>query len=253
VGHYTSVTIGADGLGLISYHDSTNGDLKVAHCSNAACTTAIKTTLDSDWHVGGDTSITSGADGLGLISYYDIGNSALKVAHCSNVECTEATKTTLDSEGNVGASTSITIGADGLGLVSYHDDSNLGLKVAHCSNVECTEATKTTLDSDGNVGYYTSITIGADGLGLISYTDHSNFTSALKVAHCSNAACTTATKTTVDSDWGTGYYTSITIGTDGLGLISYADLPNSGGILANFYLKVLHCENAFCSPHFRRR
>jgi|GEM_PF-4738217 len=34
VGFYTSVTIGADGLGLISYHNSTNGDLKVAHCSN---------------------------------------------------------------------------------------------------------------------------------------------------------------------------------------------------------------------------
>ena len=37
VGAYTSVTIGADGLGLISYFDNTNGDLKVAHCSNAFC------------------------------------------------------------------------------------------------------------------------------------------------------------------------------------------------------------------------
>ena len=36
-GCYTSITIGADGLGLISYFDSTNGDLKVAHCSNPFC------------------------------------------------------------------------------------------------------------------------------------------------------------------------------------------------------------------------
>ncbi|PZC45289.1 MAG: hypothetical protein C1O27_002468 [Chloroflexi bacterium] len=38
----------------------------------------------------------------------------------------------------------------------------------------------------------------------------------------------------------------ITIGADGLGLISYWDLTNAD-------LKVAHCENAFCSPHFRRR
>jgi hypothetical protein len=31
VGQYTSIAIGADGLGLISYYDSTNEDLKAAH------------------------------------------------------------------------------------------------------------------------------------------------------------------------------------------------------------------------------
>jgi hypothetical protein len=37
VGQYTSVTIGADGLGLISYRDVTNGNLKVVHCSDLSC------------------------------------------------------------------------------------------------------------------------------------------------------------------------------------------------------------------------
>jgi hypothetical protein len=37
VGDYTSATIGADGLPLISYRDFTNGDLKVAHCTNTFC------------------------------------------------------------------------------------------------------------------------------------------------------------------------------------------------------------------------
>ena len=32
------MTIGNDGLGLISYYDYTNQDLKVAHCGNVACT-----------------------------------------------------------------------------------------------------------------------------------------------------------------------------------------------------------------------
>jgi hypothetical protein len=37
VGQYTSITTGADGLGLISYYDTTNGNLKVAHCANYLC------------------------------------------------------------------------------------------------------------------------------------------------------------------------------------------------------------------------
>jgi hypothetical protein len=37
VGRFSSVTMGADGLGLISSFDETNGDLKVAHCSDLFC------------------------------------------------------------------------------------------------------------------------------------------------------------------------------------------------------------------------
>jgi preprotein translocase subunit Sec61beta len=186
-------------------------------------------------------------DGLGLISYYDVTNADLKVAHCSNTNCTAATISTLDSTGNVGWETSITIGADDLGLISYYDDdfnTKDDLKVAHCSNTNCTSATITTLDSTGNVGWDSSITIGADGLGLISYSDSTN--QDLKVAHCSNTNCTSATTTTLDSTGNVGMHTSITIGADGLGLISYHDSTNLD-------LKVAHCENAFCAPYFRRR
>jgi hypothetical protein len=38
VGYHTSITIGADGLGLINYYDYSNyGLLKVAHCANTFC------------------------------------------------------------------------------------------------------------------------------------------------------------------------------------------------------------------------
>jgi hypothetical protein len=87
VGYYTSATVGADGLGLISYYDYSNGDLKVAHCSDVACSAATISTLDSAGDVGRDTSVTVGADGLGLISCYDGTNGDLKVAHCSNRFC----------------------------------------------------------------------------------------------------------------------------------------------------------------------
>ena len=189
VGRYTSITIGADGLGLISYQDLTTQDLKVAHCSDAECTSATITTLDSTGGVGSYTAITTGADGLGLISYYDdFPNGDLKVAHCGNAACTSATITILDTEGLVGLDTSITIGGDGLGLISYYATPNADLKVAHCSNATCTSAAIATLDSTGIVGLDTSITTGADGLGLISYFDITNID--LKVAHCGYALCT---------------------------------------------------------------
>jgi hypothetical protein len=242
VGGYTSIAIGADGLGLISYYDDTYDDLKVAHCSNTACTAATIATLDSTGTVGWNTSIAIGADGLGLISYKDATSGDLKVAHCSNTTCTAATLTTLDSVGTVGGYTSIAIGADGLGLISYYDATNGDLKVAHCSNTTCTAATLTTLDSAGDVGWYTSITIGADGLGLISYHDATN--DDLKVAHCSNTTCTAATLTTLDSAGDIGWYTSITIGADGLGLISYHDITNAD-------LKVAHCSNTACTAATR--
>jgi hypothetical protein len=79
--------VGADGLGLISYLDLTKRDLKVAHCTNLACTSATTQTLDSPGDVGAYTSVTVDADGLGLISYLDETKGDLKVAHCTNALC----------------------------------------------------------------------------------------------------------------------------------------------------------------------
>ena len=131
----TSITIGADGLPVISYYDATNLDLKVAHCSDLACSSAALKTLDSAGDVG--TSITIGADGLPVISYFDATNHDLKVAHCSDLTCSSAALKTLDSAGDVGYYTSITIGADGLPVTSYYDYTNRDLKVARCANAFC--------------------------------------------------------------------------------------------------------------------
>ena len=101
VGHDTSVTIGGDGLGLISYHDSTNGTLKVAHCSNRLCTSATLTTLDNAGEVGQDTSVTMGPDGRALISYHDVTNGNLKVAHAT-ISPASLTTAVAEELGNVG-------------------------------------------------------------------------------------------------------------------------------------------------------
>ena len=154
VGQYTSVTIGADGLGLISYRDVTARALKVAHCSNAACRSATPiTTLDDPANdVGQYTSVTIGADRLGLISYHDVtprpqGRPLLR----SSLHGRHHDYPRRPRQRSWVSHTSVTIGADGLGLISYHDVTNGTLKVAHCNNAACTGATITTLDSPGNV------------------------------------------------------------------------------------------------------
>ncbi len=90
VGLYTSLAIGADGLPVISYNDSTAGSLKVAKCNDAACAGSnetITTVDDSANSVGNYTSLAIGADGSPAISYRDDTAGSLKVAKCRNPSC----------------------------------------------------------------------------------------------------------------------------------------------------------------------
>ena len=68
---------------------------------------------------------------------------------------------------------------------------------------------------------------------------------ALRLTHCADAACTQATSREVASP-SNGFYVGITLGADGLPLLSSVDI-------ANHRLQVTHCPNAFCLPYWRRR
>jgi hypothetical protein len=230
-----SITIGSDGLGLISYQY--RGELRAAHCWDVACSSVSRATLEGGESVRGSTSITVGADGLGLVSYATAGE--LKVAHCSDDVCSSATTTTVDIVPVAG--TSITVGSDGFGLISYRAAGDL--KVAHCTNAACSASTLATLDT---VDDRSSMTVGADGLGLISYSTNGN----LKVAHCRDLSCSTAATVVVAKANPAGAYSSASIGPDGLPLISYQGVdPTTGEV----ELLVAHCSNVFCVPYFRRR
>src|SRR5436190_2967866 len=213
-GRNSSVTIGTDGLPLISFDGWHR--LRVAHCADLACTSATLSTLES-CSCEPYTSITVGSDGLGLIAWTGSSVDVLQVAHCSNVACTSATISTLGEPNDFAfEELSVTVGSDGLGLIAFTDPKGLYPKVAHCENVECSDATITRFDRNTGSDIGTSVTIGGDGLGLISYADE--FSGLLKVAHCSNLACTAATTSTVDHDGGNhmGQWNSITTGADGL-------------------------------------
>ena len=238
----TSIAVGIDGLALISYVE--NGTLRVAHCADVVCTTVTSNAIDAT--ANGYSSLAVGADGLPLLSYLDSTNGDLQVAHCDDALCAGSTTTAFDTGDNAGFYTSLTIGADGLGLVSYRDATAGSLKVAHCDDVPCTTATLSTVDANGIEGEYSAITLGIDGLGVISYRDGTGARQDLKVAHCSNVACTTSSTVTVDTPGDVGWNTSITIGADGLPFVSYRDV---GGT----QVKGLHCPNVFCVPYLRRR
>ena len=132
VGEESSITIGADGLALISYRDKSNNRIKVAKCADIFCSGGSVQAIFST--TTRYPSITIGADGLGLISHYDSGD--LKVAHCQNIACTSITTSTLTSDAEV-IYTSITIVTDGLPLISYVDSNSVALKLAHCENTFC--------------------------------------------------------------------------------------------------------------------
>lgn len=238
VGEFSSLAIGSDGMGIISYYDNTNDNLKVAHCENINCTNATITAYTSKWNIGKYNSIAIGSDNLPIISYYELDNQDLYIAHCDNVACTSATMKLLDSAGNVGEYTSIVMALDGNPLVSYYDQTNGDLRLYHCDDSTCTDGSYKTIDSVGDVGQWTDLVIGSDEFPLISYYDVGN--SNLKVAHCEDAGCTSITTTTLDSDVNpTGQYSSITIGSDNKGLISYHAVSSE--------LRVAHCNNLACS------
>ena len=241
VGDYNALAIGADGLPVLSYFDASNGDLKVALCTDADCTSAISTTIDSGGYVGVYNAIAIGADNLPIISYLDFSNSDLKVAKCLNVSCTNVTLTTVDSTGGVGWFTALAIGTDGLPVISYYDNGNRDLKVAKCQDISCASAAVTILDSAGWVGQYTSLAIGADGLPVISYFDDTN--DDLKLAKCQTISCTSAVITIVDDGGGindVGSHPSLAIGTDGLPVIAYQDNTHQA-------LKVAVCRDLNCA------
>jgi hypothetical protein len=246
---FISLAVGGDGLGLMSYRDHGGGHLLVAHCSDIPCTTATVSILDPmAGSIGEYSSLAIGHDGRGLIAYHDRDRGLLKLAHCENATCTSATLSVI--EGEYGRYADIAVGTDGLGLIGYADGVIGGdLKVAHCADVACTHADAvTTLDRQGptgRVGQYASVTIGPDGLGLISYRGMlTNFLEGdLRVAHCQDVACRSAVVTSLDRSSTDTRYTSVAIGGDGLGLISFV---TSAGP-AETALETAHCQDVACT------
>ncbi len=252
-GYSTTITIGRDGLPVISYYDASNHALKVVHCGKVDCSAGNAFSQVDNALSYQDLPIAIGGDGLPVIGYSAA--SGFKVAHCGNVDCSanNTISTVLPAE-NWGVDCSaIAIRSDGLPVISCYDNVKGDLLVMHCGNASCSHNNRLERVDEGillgewgshwhsgKVGLYSAIAIGRDGLPVISYYDHTN--AHPKVVHCGYQDCSSHNAhTTVDYNDGVGLYSSIAIGNDGLPVISYFDLVNET-------LKVAHCVNAKCTP-----
>jgi uncharacterized repeat protein (TIGR01451 family) len=235
VGWFTSITLDASGLPLVSYYGFAGGDLRFLRCKTVECVFTLETPQIIDTGgVGQYTSITLDGN-LPVISYYDATNGNLKLAHCNDADCTGATLSVVDNVGNVGGYTSVAMNG-ATPVISYYDFTNGDLKLARCNDAVCSTATLQTIDAGGNVGQFTSLRINA-GLPTISYYDFTN--GDLKLARCNDAACTTTSFTTVDAGGNVGQHSSLIIDGTGNPAMSYHDATNGD-------LKLARCADPQC-------
>ena len=258
VGSEPAITIGVDGLPIIAYHDSAAYGLSVTHCDDPACesgtTSAPAPAVNPGTNITGvDPSIAIGVDGLPIIAHQGrrgIGDFDLLVTHCEDITCSSGTTAQPDVAGttnDVGTKPAITIGVDGMPIIAHQDATKPNLRVTHCSDPACEDAAITSTpnpigaEPTAGLGADPSIAIGVDGVPIIAHYDQ--VVGDLRVEHCADFACSTATGSRPDPlglNSTLGLMSSITIGVDGLPLIAHYD-NNAGN------LRVAYCADLACS------
>ncbi len=226
---YSSLQFNGDNP-VISYHDATNRDLKLASCI-ADCETVtpqwIIVRVDTGGSVGSFSSLQL-SEGRPIISYYDITNTALKLATCTAGCATAAPTwvvTAVDDAGDVGQYSSLRL-FNGRPIIGYYDATNRNPKLATCT-ASCDTVTPTWVragvDNVLDAGEYTSLALTSAGMPVLAYYEAT--TGAAIVSTCV-AQCASATPTwervIADSAGNVGAHASLQLDNDRW-MLSYYD------------------------------
>jgi len=100
-------------------------------------------------------------------------------------------------------------------------------------------------NTPGAANFNTSVTIGTDGMPIISYRGIDGGSPNLSLVHCTAADCSTHDPITIADSTAHAFGPSVTIGFDGLPIISYTGTSSIG--VDN--LSVVHCEALDCNTY----
>jgi hypothetical protein len=180
------------------------------------------------------SSLSIGPDGLPYVAYTSTVNNQVSLLVCTDWACSGHTHLVSPMPADGGNWPSLVFSPDGRPLVAFVGGSRVRLLI--CGSLTCASWSVKEIDVTANA-QHTAMVLGADGYPLISYND--TLTGTLRVAHCTTIDCSGATQITTLDTGNTGYWTDITLGGDGLGLVVYEDISNR--------LRVAHCSSLACT------
>ncbi len=237
-GYFSSLKLDANNLPVVSFYNSTNGDLNILRCGNAACTSNNSLVIpDVAGQVGMYTSLRLDANNNPIVSYYDSTKGDLKVLHCGSTNCNPNSVVVADSTANVGQYSSLKLDSIGKPVVSYWDQTNGDLKLLYCGNANCSAGNSITKpDVTGNTGWDTSLQVDSVGNPIVSYFSFTD--SAMKLLHCNTATCA-GVNMSQKPDILSRRLTSLALDAAGNPVIASSGQADQG-------LRIVHCGDASC-------